>query len=83
MQCNYCGEPAALRIPSIPAEVCRAHAIEFWTGLMAYAKQDRSDFCEHDQPPSLCATCNESSAQKATSTDDRSPQEKVNRQDAA
>ena len=32
----HCGQPATLRIPSIPEHVCRAHAIEFWTGLLAF-----------------------------------------------
>jgi hypothetical protein len=34
----YCAQPTVLRIPSVPDEVCLAHAIEFWTGLVAYAK---------------------------------------------
>ena len=35
MHC-HCGEPATLRIPTTPEHVCRAHAIEFWTGLLAF-----------------------------------------------
>ena len=38
MHC-YCGQPATLRIPSIPEQVCRVHAIEFWTGLLAFTNQ--------------------------------------------
>jgi hypothetical protein len=38
MPCAYCAQPTVLRIPSVPDEVCLAHAIEFWTGLVAYAK---------------------------------------------
>jgi hypothetical protein len=37
MNCAYCGQPATLRIPALPDQVCRGHAIEFWTGLLAYA----------------------------------------------
>ena len=39
MHCNYCHSPATARIPSVASEVCLTHAIEFWTGLLAYAKE--------------------------------------------
>jgi hypothetical protein len=39
MHCNYCSHEATSRIPSNPGEVCPTHAIEFWTGLLAYAKE--------------------------------------------
>src|SRR4051812_32553619 len=39
MHCDHCRREATARIPSIPGDVCGAHAIEFWTGLMAYAKK--------------------------------------------
>jgi hypothetical protein len=38
MTCSYCRHEATSRIPSNPGEVCPTHAIEFWTGLLAYAK---------------------------------------------
>jgi hypothetical protein len=41
MHC-HCGQPSTLRIPTIPEHVCRAHAIEFWTGLLAFTN-DRAD----------------------------------------
>jgi hypothetical protein len=39
MNCAYCGQPATLRIPAMPDQVCRIHAIEFWTGLLAFTSQ--------------------------------------------
>ena len=42
MSCTYCGQRATVQIPSTPSDVCLTHAIEFWTGLLAYRK-DRSD----------------------------------------
>ena len=38
MYCAYCGQRATLQIPSIPDDVCLEHAIEFWAGLLAYAR---------------------------------------------
>jgi hypothetical protein len=42
MHCDYCPDEATARIPSNPGEVCRTHAIEYWTGLMAYARAQRT-----------------------------------------
>jgi len=41
MTCGYCTQRATSQIPSIPADVCLTHAIEYWTGLLA---------CARDQP---------------------------------
>jgi hypothetical protein len=38
MRCNYCSQQATERIPSTGGDVCRAHAMEFWTGLLAHAR---------------------------------------------
>jgi hypothetical protein len=38
MHC-HCGQPATLRIPTTPEHVCRSHAIEFWTGLLAFTNE--------------------------------------------
>ncbi|MEN3339441.1 MAG: hypothetical protein V7647_3117 [Acidobacteriota bacterium] len=38
MQCGYCDEEAISRVPAIPPDVCHTHALEFWTGLLTYAK---------------------------------------------
>ena len=42
--CDYCGRQATTQIPTIPGRVCELHAQEFWTGLLAYAR-------EHHSPP--------------------------------
>jgi len=34
-----CGHPATITIVSSPDRVCFTHAMEFWNGLMAYAKE--------------------------------------------
>jgi hypothetical protein len=39
MQCAYCSQQASLRIPSVPDDVCLAHAIEFWAELVAHARK--------------------------------------------
>jgi hypothetical protein len=36
--CAYCGRPATTRIVSHPEEVCYKHALEFWNGLLVYAR---------------------------------------------
>jgi hypothetical protein len=38
IHCAYCGARATVQIPAEPAGVCLTHAIEFWTGLLAYAR---------------------------------------------
>jgi hypothetical protein len=37
--CAYCGQPATMTIVSSPDRVCFTHAMEFWGGLMVYAKE--------------------------------------------
>ena len=64
MQCAYCDRPAHTRIPAIPENVCDAHAAEFWTGLVAFAKTQSVVF-EPEAVPCRCRTCNELSASKA------------------
>ena len=41
MQCGYCARDSTARIPSIAGDVCQTHAIAFWTGLLAYSRQQR------------------------------------------
>jgi hypothetical protein len=38
MLCGYCTNEATLRIPAIPDDVCQTHAVNFWQGLLTYAK---------------------------------------------
>lgn len=35
MRCAYCDQPATLRIPSLPEQVCLTHTIAFWKELVA------------------------------------------------
>jgi len=56
-----------VHIPSNPEHVCRTHAVEFWTGLMAYVK-DRADPGETQDIPCTCEACNQLSAVNARLT---------------
>jgi hypothetical protein len=49
MTCDYCGARATTQIPTIPGRVCEAHAREFWTGLVAYARDHRLMPSESDE----------------------------------
>ena len=40
--CAFCEQPAAANIPSNPGRVRPTHALEFWTGLLAYSR-NRTD----------------------------------------
>jgi hypothetical protein len=76
MSCTYCGQRATVQIPSTPSDVCLTHAIEFWTGLLAYRK-DRSDAFQTPEPPCTRPLFNQLSARAtgmmttATSSSDR------------
>ncbi len=50
-----------MKIVSNPQEVCFEHALEFWTGLLAYAK-DRSDPCVKHERLCTCRSCEELTA---------------------
>jgi len=60
MFCAYCAQPATMRIAANPEEVCFEHALEFWTGLLAYVR-DRSTPCVKDEQLCHCPSCEESS----------------------
>ena len=57
-QCGYCGQTAVLQIPSTPGGVCLAHAIEYWTDLLAFVKE-RSGQEPEPNAPCRCWTCNQ------------------------
>ena len=59
--CAYCGEPATLKIVANPEQVCLEHALEFWTGLLSYAR-DHSDPCVKHEGVCACLACEEASA---------------------
>jgi hypothetical protein len=43
MCCAYCGRRATETIVSYPEKVCFEHALEFWTGLLVYARDVSED----------------------------------------
>jgi hypothetical protein len=45
-----------MTIVSNPSEVCFEHALEFWTGLLAYTR-DRSGPCVKYEMPCTCPVC--------------------------
>lgn len=56
--CAYCRQRATVKIPSIPGRVCFDHALEFWTGLLAYAN-DHSEGGQRQGTPCTCEACNQ------------------------
>ena len=58
MCCAYCEQEATMRIVSNPEQVCFEHAMEFWTGLMLYAR-DTADTCKKQERLCTCRACEE------------------------
>ena len=58
MSCSYCEQKATLRIVSSPEKVCLEHALEFWNGLLVYAK-DHAGPCIREGGPCGCRLCEE------------------------
>ncbi|MEO8260317.1 MAG: hypothetical protein ABI868_23430 [Acidobacteriota bacterium] len=56
--CAYCGEPASLKIVANPEQVCQAHAVEFWCGLLDYVR-DHSTPCVKHEGSCTCRACDE------------------------
>ena len=50
-----------MRIVSNPEQVCLEHAMEFWTGLLVYAR-GTSDICVKQERLCTCRACEELSA---------------------
>ena len=50
-----------MRIVANPEHVCFEHALEFWAGLMLYAR-GRSDPCVKNEQLCTCRACEELSA---------------------
>ena len=61
MCCAYCGQPATMKILSQPEQVCFDHALEFWTGLLVYAKNSTEPCVKHE-PSCICESCEELTA---------------------
>lgn len=47
-----------MKIVSNPEQVCFEHALEFWTGLLVYAR-DRSEPCVKHERVCPCRSCKE------------------------
>ena len=62
--CSYCAQPATMTIISLPAQVCVEHALEFWTGLLAFA-HDRSGPCVKLERMCTCPLCEQLSGEQA------------------
>jgi len=60
--CSYCDECAVSQIPAHPAQVCLQHAVEFWTGLLTYAREQHSEPSETSASHATCAVCMELTA---------------------
>ena len=54
--CAYCTKPATATIIASPNRVCSDHAMEFWTGLLAYT-HDRSGPCVKHETLCSCVAC--------------------------
>lgn len=50
-----------MKIVSYPEQVCFDHALEFWTGLLVYAR-DHSEPCVKHERVCTCGACQERSA---------------------
>jgi hypothetical protein len=56
--CPYCTKPATATIVASPSRVCYEHALEFWTGLLDYAR-GRSGPCVKNETLCDCVACQE------------------------
>jgi hypothetical protein len=63
--CSYCEEWAVIRIPAEPAAVCLEHALEYWTGLLSYAREQHAEPSESPEAHAACPVCHELSAARA------------------
>ena len=48
---SHCHRPATMRIIANPGQVCSEHALEFWTGLLVYAKDHSHSPVGHARQP--------------------------------
>jgi hypothetical protein len=63
--CSYCEEWAVIDIPANPAPVCLDHALEYWRGLLTYAREQHSEPSEPLTTHVSCGVCQELSAARA------------------
>jgi len=55
-KCTYCPRPATTTIIANPSRVCLEHALEFWTGLLAYTRV-RVEPCVKHEGMCGCLMC--------------------------
>jgi hypothetical protein len=48
-----------MTIVSNPERVCLQHGLEFWTGLLVYARDRRGDPCMKNEGVCTCVSCQE------------------------
>jgi hypothetical protein len=51
-----------MTIVSIPEHVCLQHGLEFWAGLLGYARDRRKDPCMTNEGVCTCLSCQETVA---------------------
>jgi hypothetical protein len=51
-----------MTIVSNPERVCLQHGLEFWTGLLGYARDRRRDPCTKNEGVCTCVSCQETVA---------------------
>jgi hypothetical protein len=56
--CPYCTKPATATIIATPSRVCSDHALEFWIGLLDYAR-GRTGPCVKHETLCGCVACEE------------------------
>jgi hypothetical protein len=57
-----------MTIVSNPEVVCREHGLEFWTGLLGYARDRREDLCVKNEGLCTCWSCEELGASHLRAT---------------
>ena len=61
--CAYCSHPATATIVAVPHQVCFVHLLEFWNGLLSYAR-DHAEPCEKNETVCKCRACESHLASK-------------------
>lgn len=47
--CPYCGQRATMKVVANPENVCFDHALEFWRGLLAFARDSKKSRTKPDR----------------------------------
>jgi hypothetical protein len=62
--CSYCQRLATTTIIANPSRVCLEHAVEFWTGLLAYSRGGFEPCVKHKEL-CTCSACERMEAARA------------------